>query len=179
MRNKSLKLNPFQPSAQLGQRLTADFRPGRQFARQRHRAVPGDVERTSRDRLIAGHRRLAAVTKLGWTEVPVYVQPHLADDEKRALAAHVTENTLREPLAVSELVELGRQIEPQERAAARDRVRTGKGADGSGGRGRKGKPGEKVPLGFGKTRERIAWRTEPLHEISIDRRVVVARLVVL
>jgi hypothetical protein len=71
----------------------------------------------SRRELIAGGRRLEAVKKLGWVTVPVRVVETL-DDAVAALKAELYENTDREPLTPTEVVEAGRRIEELEKPEA-------------------------------------------------------------
>lgn len=70
--------------------------------------------------LVAGARRLEAVKRCGWERVPVRVVASL-DDALKALVAERDENTCREHLTPTELVELGRQIEALEKPAAKQR----------------------------------------------------------
>ena len=84
---------------------------------------------TSDLRLIAGHRRLEAVRKLGWREVDV----RIADDLESAvelLAAERDENTCRLDMKPSELVALGRRLEELERPKARERQAHGETGPG-------------------------------------------------
>lgn len=74
----------------------------------------------SRKELIAGSRRLEAVKRLGWTEVPVCIVASL-DDAILALHAEQDENTCREHLSLSESVELGRRLEALEKPEAKKR----------------------------------------------------------
>lgn len=85
----------------------------------------------TRRELVAGGRRLAAVKKLGWTEVPCYVVGTL-DEAAAALQAERDENTCREPLAPTELVALGRRLEAIEKPKAKERQKAGGGKPGSG-----------------------------------------------
>lgn len=70
--------------------------------------------------LIAGHRRLQAVTSLGWEEVDVKYKTHLSDKEKRLL--ELEENTKRKDLTeyeksknIVELVEITKSIIEEEK----------------------------------------------------------------
>jgi ParB/RepB/Spo0J family partition protein len=76
--------------------------------------------------LIAGERRLAACKLLGWTQVPVNVVP--IDDIVRGEFA---ENAHRKDFLPSEIDAIRRELEPIERAAAKEHQRKG-------GRGKKG-----------------------------------------
>lgn len=67
--------------------------------------------------LIAGGRRLAAIRRLGWTEVEVTVARNLTD-ALACLTAERDENECRLDLLPSEAVELGRRLEEMEREAA-------------------------------------------------------------
>ena len=74
----------------------------------------------SRRELIAGFRRLEAVKKLGWTEIPANVVESL-DDAVLALKAELYENTDREMLPPTESLIVGRRIEEMEKPAAKAR----------------------------------------------------------
>jgi len=76
--------------------------------------------------LIAGERRLRACETLGWKEVPVHVVP--LDDIVRGEFA---ENADRKDFLPSEIDAIRRELEPIEKAAAKERQRQG-------GRGKKG-----------------------------------------
>jgi hypothetical protein len=80
--------------------------------------------------------------------VLVTVLPHLSNDQARSLRAERNEHTVRKSLLPSELVSIADKLEPLEPNAALERERSGKGADGSGGRGRKKKPGAENAHGF-------------------------------
>lgn len=75
---------------------------------------------TSDGRLVAGHRRLEACRRLGWSEVPVRVLTSISDAVGLLLAER-DENECREPPKVSEQVAMGLAIEALEKpkAAAR------------------------------------------------------------
>lgn len=77
------------------------------------------VVKSNRD-LIAGARRIAAVTKLGWSEVPVTIADNI-DDVRAALIAERDENECRLNFTPSESVALAKQLEPMEKEAARGR----------------------------------------------------------
>jgi N6-adenosine-specific RNA methylase IME4 len=68
------------------------------------------------DRLIAGHRRLAAARLLGWTDIPVTVV-----DLDSVVRGEFAENTCRKDFTLSEAVAIKRALEPLERAAAKER----------------------------------------------------------
>lgn len=103
---------------------------------ERHRTDMGDVDRlalsiqqlgllhpvvvTASHLLIAGGRRLAAVRRLGWTEVPVTVVRTI-DDARSLLEAERDENTCREDMKPSEKVALGRALEALEKPRAAER----------------------------------------------------------
>lgn len=74
----------------------------------------------SKHNLIAGRRRLAAVTALGWTEVPTQIAANL-DDIYAALRAERDENTCRKELAPTESVALAESLKPFEEKAAKER----------------------------------------------------------
>src|SRR4051794_28265559 len=91
-------------------------------------------------------RRLAAVKKLGWTEVPCHVVASL-DEAVAALQAERDENTCREPMTPAEVVDLGRRIEELEKPKAAARMKAGRKAETE--------PCGKLPQGeTGKTRDK-------------------------
>jgi len=69
------------------------------------------------DRLIAGHRRLAAARLLGWTDIPVTVV-----DLDSVVRGEFAENAVRKDFTLSEAVAIKRALEPIERAAAKERM---------------------------------------------------------
>ena len=119
---------------------------------KRHRKDPGDVSGLarsivqigllhppvvdSRNRLVAGLRRLRAIEMLGWTKVPVTVAKNL-DEEITALQAEGEENTCRLDMAPTEALALADLLRVKIEAEAKKRQVSGKGEDGSGGRGNK------------------------------------------
>jgi ParB-like chromosome segregation protein Spo0J len=103
--------------------------------------------------LIAGARRLAALTQLGRRKVLIHMVDEL-EDAGRALMAERDENSCRAPLRPSEAVALAKALEKLERTQARERQaqagpRTGRGKKASG----SGKLPEPVK---GETREKVA-----------------------
>lgn len=104
--------------------------------------------------LIAGARRLAAVKSLGYSDVPVVRVTNLKEAIQK-LTAERDENTCRKEFTWSEAVAMKARLEPFERKAAEEREKSGKGLDGSGGRGNK-KPSGKLPQGFGESRVAVA-----------------------
>jgi len=70
--------------------------------------------------LVAGHRRLEALRRLGWTDIPVTVADS-ATTQLEALRMERDENTERQPLKPSEAVAEGKRIEELERVAAKER----------------------------------------------------------
>lgn len=88
---------------------------------------------TREGRLVAGQRRLEAVKRIGWTEVPVRVAWSV-DSARDALIAERDENTCRKAMTASELYALGKALEELEQPKARERQGgAGRfGADGSG-----------------------------------------------
>ena len=74
----------------------------------------------TRNELIAGERRIRAALSLGWSHVSAVVLDNL-DDAILALIAERDENTNREPLAPSEMVEIGKRLESLERPKAAER----------------------------------------------------------
>jgi ParB-like chromosome segregation protein Spo0J len=79
---------------------------------------------TADGRLIAGHRRLEACRRLGWSTVPVTVADQL-HDARALLMAERDENVCRKDMTPSEKVALGRALEELERPRARARQRAG------------------------------------------------------
>jgi len=79
--------------------------------------------------LLCGAQRLAAVTVLGWNEVPVCVRDNLSDRLQRLMAER-DDNTLRKPFNPVELSRLYEEINT-EVAAARRQQATRFGADHS------------------------------------------------
>lgn len=99
----------------------------------------------TRNELVAGRRRLAAVKELGWDKVPVTVVASL-DDALLALTAERDENTCRAPLSMAERIELGERLEAMEKPKAKARQRAGGGGTGCG----------KLPQPEPKTRDKVA-----------------------
>lgn len=103
----------------------------------------------TRGELVAGGRRLAAVRQLGWDEVPVRVINTL-DEALAAIKAERDENTCREPLTASEIIEMGNSIEEIENpeAASRRRATQNNASANSSG-------ANFTPQGAGKTRNKV------------------------
>jgi ParB/RepB/Spo0J family partition protein len=106
----------------------------------------------TRKELVAGARRLAAVKKLGWKEVPCRFVATL-DDAIAALQAERDENTCREPLTPSEMVEIGRRLEALEKPKAKERQAKAGPQSGKGKKTGSGKLPEPVA---GDTRDKVA-----------------------
>jgi len=86
--------------------------------------------------LVAGHRRLEAIRKLGWPNVPVRRVRQITD-AITALKAERDENTCRKDFAPSEAVALGMALEAMEKPKADDRkaatqAKPGEGRVGAG-----------------------------------------------
>jgi N6-adenosine-specific RNA methylase IME4 len=79
---------------------------------------------TPAKQLIAGARRLLAVKRLGWTEVPVFIA-HNLEDAFAALRAERDENTCRKDFLITERVAVGERLEALEAWAAKLRQREG------------------------------------------------------
>ena len=97
--------------------------------------------------LVAGHRRLEAVRKLGWPNVPVR-RVRQINDAISALTAERDENTCRKDFTPSEAVALGMALEELERPQAEERMKAGVE-----------QPGGESPQGLqkkGKTRDIVA-----------------------
>ena len=135
----------------------ADIRKGK-----RYRTDLGDIEAlaasikangllhpvvvTSDNMLVAGERRLAAVSLLGWSRVPVRII-----DPVDLLTAERDENTVRKDFTPSEAVAIADAIRPVEQALARERME----------QGRPPRTSETVsevtrPMDRGESRERVA-----------------------
>lgn len=76
------------------------------------------VVNTKRE-LVAGGRRLEAVKRIGWVDVPTVIVDGL-DETTEALKAERDENTCRKPWTVTEMAEMGRQLEELERPKAKE-----------------------------------------------------------
>lgn len=107
----------------------------------------------SRNELVAGRRRLEAVKRLGWETIPARRIDTL-DEAVAALTAERDENTCREPLSLTEMVELARRIEELERPKAAQRMKAGKPSPKLG-EGAKGKTAEKVAAAVGTSPETL------------------------
>ena len=101
--------------------------------------------------LVAGGRRLAAARQLGWKTVPV-VKVKSLDDAILALVAERDENTCREPLSPTEMVELGRRLEALEKPKAAERKAATQAKPGEGKTGAGNLP---APENSGETREKV------------------------
>jgi ParB/RepB/Spo0J family partition protein len=97
--------------------------------------------------LIAGERRIEAHKRLGRTDIPVTIVP--LDDIVRGEFA---ENTARKDFTLSEAVAIKRALEPIEKAAAQERMLTGKPLEKFSG----GRALDKVAAVVGKHRTTIA-----------------------
>lgn len=83
--------------------------------------------------LIAGGRRLEAVKRLGWSEVPVTVIASITDAQA-LLEAERDENACREDMKPSEYVALGLALEELEKPKAEARKAEGNSVGGKGGK---------------------------------------------
>ncbi len=113
----------------------------------------------TRYELIAGRRRLAAVTSLKWSDVPVRIVATF-DDALLAIIAERDENTCRKELSPVEMVQLGRKIEALEKPQAQDRQEASRPKKGEK-IGRKPVTAEgggnfPPPSAKGKTRDKVA-----------------------
>jgi ParB family chromosome partitioning protein len=134
---------------------------------RRHRRDLGDIDALARniadlglmhpvvirpDRfLIAGQRRLEACKQLGWGEVPVTVI-----DVDRAVRGEYAENHFRKSFTPSEYADIADELEPIERAAAKQRQ--GERTDKHPGKfpgSSKGRAADKVATLVGKDRKTI------------------------
>jgi N6-adenosine-specific RNA methylase IME4 len=109
----------------------------------RHRRDLGDIDALARSvadvgllhpivvrpdgTLIAGERPLAACKQLGWSEIPATVI-----DLDSVVRGEFAENADRKDFTLSEAVAIKRDLEPLERAAAKERQREGGRRKGSG-----------------------------------------------
>lgn len=103
----------------------------------------------TRGELVAGGRRLAAVRQLGWDEVPVRIINTL-DEALAAIKAERDENTCREPLTASEIIEMGNSIEAIENPEAASRRRATQNNDSA-----SSSSGNFPPQDAGKTRDKV------------------------
>jgi N6-adenosine-specific RNA methylase IME4/ParB-like chromosome segregation protein Spo0J len=102
--------------------------------------------------LVCGERRLRAVGKLGWKEIPVHVCQNL-EDAVLLLKAEGDENVCRKEMVVEERLALGEKIEVLMQPEQEAKEKAGKSADGwGGGRGNK-KPCGKLPQGLPDSRK--------------------------
>jgi len=101
--------------------------------------------------LIDGFRRIAAFKQLGRARIPVYVV-----NLEKLLLGERDANFLHKPFTPMEMAAIGEALEVHIAEQARERELSGKGADGSGGRGHKKKPSGKLPEGLGDTRDKVA-----------------------
>jgi ParB-like chromosome segregation protein Spo0J len=102
---------------------------------------------TADGQLISGRRRLAALEKLGWTEIPVHVVSGLDEEVELLLAQHEADE-LHKSLTPSEAVARGKRIKGAIAKQAARQKRSGKSADGrAGGRGRQ-KPSRNLREGL-------------------------------
>jgi site-specific DNA-methyltransferase (adenine-specific) len=88
--------------------------------------------------LVCGERRIRAVTKLGWKEIPVHVCQNL-EDELAFLAAERDENTEREPLTPDESHEMAIRLEPLYAELAKKEAQKGRKKGGGDRRSKKAK----------------------------------------
>ena len=97
--------------------------------------------------LIAGERRLAAVKRMGWTEVPVTVARNL-DDVHKALLAERDENRCRKDFTPTEAASLADAIRPLEKKAAEERLAASQAKAGESLRNKESKtPLSSIPIG--------------------------------
>lgn len=99
---------------------------------------------TSDNLLVAGERRLAAVSLLGWTRVPVRII-----DPVDLLTAERDENAVRKDFTPTEAVAIAAAIRPVEQELARER-------QGRPGQARSETVSERSPMALGESRERVA-----------------------
>jgi N6-adenosine-specific RNA methylase IME4 len=92
--------------------------------------------------LIAGSRRLAACKKLGWERVPMHVV-----NLEQIVRGEFVENAYRKSFLPTEIYAIWQELEPAERAAAKERQKATR--FGSGG-------GKFPPPSKGKTRDKVA-----------------------
>jgi hypothetical protein len=98
--------------------------------------------------LIAGIRQLAACKTLGWERVPVHVV-----NLEHIVRGEFAENAYRKSFLPTEIYAIWRELEPAERAAAKERQKATR--FGSGG-------GTFPPPSKGKTRDKVAALSERL-----------------
>jgi len=95
-------------------------------------------------KLIAGERRMEAVKKLGWSEVPVTVVKSLGDIEK-AIRAERDENTCRKDFTPSEAVAMAEALAPFEKKAAAEKRESTQGRPKTGEKFTPVSPAEEKP----------------------------------
>jgi ParB/RepB/Spo0J family partition protein len=109
--------------------------------------------------LIAGGRRVEAVKKLGWASIPVTI----IDIEQIARGEHA-ENVERKDFTLSEAVAIARALEPEEKAAAKERMMAGTPSS----KLDKGRSDEKVAKATGKKRSTLAKAREVVEAAEAD-----------
>jgi ParB family chromosome partitioning protein len=104
-------------------------------------------------RLLAGGRRLAAARRLGWETIAAHIYDS-ANAYTQARRIELEENETAKPWTPSEAVSIGRLVEEEEAAAARERMLAGKPSSESD----KGRTDDAVArrFGWGKDRYREA-----------------------
>jgi ParB-like nuclease domain len=156
--------SPAHGSATAGMVRIADIKIG-----HRHRKDLGDIPALARNifeevgallhpvvitpdgRLVAGARRIAAFRYLGRDMIPVTVI-----DIKKVALGEYAENVFHKAFTPSEMADIADTIEPLERAEAEKRQCVGKGADGSGGRGKRKNLGGTSPKVSGRALDKVA-----------------------
>jgi ParB family transcriptional regulator, chromosome partitioning protein len=114
---------------------------------------------TSDSLLVAGERRLAAVSKLGWTRVPVRII-----DPPVLLMAEQDENAQRLPFTPSEAAAIAKALMPAAKAAAKARMEAGTPSSETD----KGRADEQVARAVGMGRTALRQATEVVAAAAED-----------
>jgi ParB-like chromosome segregation protein Spo0J len=81
---------------------------------------------TNDRKLIAGHRRIEACKKLGWSKIPARIVDFFNEGELNRRKGEFHENTVRKDFTASERVAIKRFFEPIEKEKAEERMKAGK-----------------------------------------------------
>lgn len=114
---------------------------------------------TSEGLLVAGERRLAAVSRLGWVRVPVRVI-----DPAVLLMAEQDENAQRLPFSPSEAAAIAKALMPIAKAAAKERMEAG----GPSAETAKGRAADQVAAAVGMHRDTLAKATYVVEAATAD-----------
>src|SRR5215211_1704732 len=86
------------------------------------------ITKGDKKKLIAGHRRIEACKKLGWSKIPAWIVDigEGEEEESKRKKGEFHENTIRKDFTASERVAIKRYFEPEEKEKARERMLAGK-----------------------------------------------------